>query len=340
MSEPRITTGDIEFEVPDIEFDSDIAPDDRQTVAEVVLGWDRTLFAARINVSQLPGGANNRNYAVTTGNTRYALRIANRLNERMAVDRDSARRAQVDASAIGVAPAVLAHRSPEGHILCEFLPGTALSVESIADERVLVAVAHLFQKLHAATSNCRDFDAFDDIELWIDHARGVGEPLPPQIDELRSRIARVREAIAAVALPKVFCHNDTVPQNFLWDGEHVRLVDWDYAGNFYAAFELGSFICTADLGDQQRDTFLRAYAADLDAPAHARIRLMSFVAGVREIAWVLQAAPMLRGTTMVADAFYDEYLANNLRRACRFGLHPRFDALIETATQRGRSATV
>jgi thiamine kinase-like enzyme len=325
---------------PIIEFDADVDAAARHDVEEVLLGWDPTLFGPRISVSQLAGGANNRNYALTSGTTRYALRIANQLNERMAVDRESARRAQVDASAIGVAPAVFAHRSPEGHILCEFVPGTALSVESIGDERVLVAVAHVFQKLHATTSSCRDFDAFDDIELWINHARLDGEPLPPQIDELRAHAAQVRKAIAAVPLPKAFCHNDTVPQNFLWDGEHVRLVDWDYAGNFCAAFELGSFICTADLDDSQRDTFLRAYAGDLDEPAHARIRLMQFIAGLREIAWVLQAAPMLRGTTMVADAFYDEYLATNLRRACHFGFHSRFDALIETASERGTSATV
>lgn len=325
---------------PVIEFDADVDAAARHDVEEVLLGWDPMLFGPRISVSQLAGGANNRNYAVTSGTTRYALRIANQLNERMAVDRESARRAEVDASAIGVAPAVFAHHSPEGHILCEFVPGTALSVDLIGDERVLVAVAHLFQKLHAITSSCRDFDAFDDIDLWFKHARLDGEPLPPQTEELQARAAHVREAIAAASLPKAFCHNDTVPQNFLWDGEHVRLVDWDYAGNFCAAFELGSFICTADLNERQRDVFLRAYADDLDEPAHARIRLMQFVAGLREIAWALQAAPILRGTTMVADTFYDEYLANNLRRACKFGLHPQFDALIETARQRGTSATV
>jgi thiamine kinase-like enzyme len=326
--------------VPAIDFDSDIDAGARDDVAATLLGWDRALFGGRISVSRLPGGANNRNYAVTSGTTRYALRIANQFNERMAVDRDSARCAQVDAAAIGVAPAVLAHRRPEGHLLCEFASGTALSVQSISQPRVLVAVAHLFQKLHAATSGCRDFDAFHDIGQWVDHARSHGEPVPPATDELLQRAERVRGAIATAHLPRVFCHNDTVPQNFLWDGGDVHLVDWDYAGKFYAAFELGSFICTADLDDPQRDTFLRAYADDLDEPAHARIRLMQFVAGLREIAWVLQAAPMLRGTTMVADTFYDEYLANNVRRACRFGLDPQFDALVETAAERGTSATV
>jgi thiamine kinase-like enzyme len=318
-----------------VDFAPEVGPAARQQVSTVLDSWDRALFGADVAVRPLPGGANNQNYVVTSGARRYALRIANQDNERMAVDRDSARRAQADAADLGVAPAVLAHCGGQGHLLSEFVEGTALSVDTIGAPEVLTAIATTFRTLHRGISTCRTFDPFADIEMWIDQATESGVTIPAEVAELRRRALTVRDAIDALALPKTFCHNDTVPQNFMWDGHRIVLVDWDYAGYYYPAFELGSFTCTADLTDAETEHFLRAYDPTLDDPARARVTLMQFVAGLREIAWVLNASAMLRGTTMVADSFYDDYLANNLRRARRFGLADRFTTVLDRAAVRG-----
>lgn len=323
-----------------IDFAPDIGPGARRQVAAVLDGWDGTLFGDTTAVRPLPGGANNQNYVVTSGARRYALRIANQDNERMAVDRDSARRAQTDAARIGVAPAVLAHCGARGHLLSEFVEGTALSLDTVDTPGVLPAFASTLKALHATESSCGIFDPFRDIEMWIAQADDMGEPMPDGLPELQRRAADVRRALDPLGLPKVFCHNDTVPQNLLWNGSRVTLVDWDYAGHSYAAFELGSFICTSDLDDEQREMFLNAYDPTLDDAAHARITLMQFVAGLREIAWVLNASAMVRGTTMVEDAFYDDYLRNNLRRARRFGLTEQFTAVLDRAATRGTTTAI
>lgn len=323
-----------------IQFAADIGTDARRHVARLLEGWDGALFRAPVTVAQLPGGANNQNYVVTAGARRYALRIANQDNERMAVDRDSARRAQDDAAALGVAPTVLAHCGAEGHLLSAFVDGVALSVATVDDPSVLSAIADTFRALHQGESKCRNFDPFADIEMWINQAAESGAVLPEDLEELRRRAITVRDTLDSLGLPKVFCHNDTVPQNFIWDGDRVILVDWDYAGHYYAAFELGSFICTADLTDARAEAFLRSYEPDLDNASRARVRLMQFVAGLREIAWVLNATTMLRGTTMVADAFYDDYLTNNVRRTRNFGLADDFSDLLAAAAVRGHSTTI
>jgi thiamine kinase-like enzyme len=323
-----------------IDFAAEIAEPARTHVGSLLRGWDSGLFTECIMVRPLPGGANNQNYVVTAGDRRYALRIANQDNDRMAVDRDSARRAQSDAARIGIAPKVLAHSGSQGHLLSEFVDGHALSADTIGEAEVLAAIAGTFGRLHAAQSDCRAFDPFADIDMWIADARQAGVTIPDVVTELQHRARAVRDAVDALGLPKVFCHNDTVPQNFMWDTHRIILVDWDYAGHYYPSFELGSFICTADLTAEQRALFLHAYDARLDAAALARIELMQFVAALREIAWVLNATGMLQGTTMVADAFYDDYLTNNLHRARQFGLGPRFHDLLGTASRRGTRPSV
>src|SRR5262245_9393137 len=157
-----------------IDFASGIGPAARQQVLTLLNSWDSALFSDTVAVRQLPGGANNQNYVVTSATRRYALRIANQDNERMAVDRDSARRAQADAAALGVAPAVLAHCGGQGHLLSEFVDGTALSTATIGDPEVLAAIAATFHTLHHGASSCRTFDPFADIEMWIDQAADSG----------------------------------------------------------------------------------------------------------------------------------------------------------------------
>ena len=101
---------------------------DRAEIAELLgcMGSRPVSRAASIEVTVLVGGANNRNYVVESREAKYALRIANQLNERMAVDRPSAVQAQKDAAAGDLAPAVLASRLPEGHVLSEFVEGEIL----------------------------------------------------------------------------------------------------------------------------------------------------------------------------------------------------------------------
>ena len=74
------------------------------------------------------------------------------------------------------------------------------------------------------------------------------EPSPrPDLDQLLEWVWKIEPVIDSLDLPAVFCHNDTVPQNFIRTGDELRLVDWDYAGRGLAVFELASFCATADL---------------------------------------------------------------------------------------------
>lgn len=305
------------FRTPlELEFTEDVDRDTESLIRGLLEDWDRDLFGVGpVRLRPLLGGANNRNFIVECDAGKYALRVANALAERLAVDRASALQAQRDAAVASVAPKVLAWRLPAGHQLSEFREGTVLSPENLHDDTVLRGVGQCLAQLHAAPTTARSFSPFEDIRLWTETAVRDDIELSPTHRELLSGAEQVRLLVESLSLPEVFCHNDTVPQNFIQNSNDMTIVDWDYAGRGLACFELGSFACTADLDPEETSHLLSAYGIAPTAPVVARMGLMAFVAAVREIAWVIMAAPVLAGTTGVTTDWYENYLAVNSVRA-------------------------
>lgn len=299
-----------------LRWEAAVEPATRDRIVALICSWDTFLLGSgEITVTPLLGGANNRNFVVRTTDSTYALRIASPFSEQLAVDRESAYLAQQDAAAVDVAPAVLAAQLPQGHQLSQFLEGEVLNADSLHDAGTLAEVALCLRRLHAAPTRCRDYSPFQDIRQWNGVARSNGVSFVDGYEELLTTVAAVEQVFAPIPLEPVFCHNDTVPQNFIAGSDAVRLVDWDYAGKGLATFELGSFCCTADLEEDEQEHVVRAYGVVPTREVLARLGLMGFVAAVREIAWVQMAAPILTGTTGVSAAWYDEYLTSNTRRA-------------------------
>lgn len=319
---------------PALAFAADVGEADRAEIEGLLGSWDVGLFpGAEVGVSVLVGGANNRNYVVACEGAKYALRIANAQNERFAVDRNSALQAQRDAAAGDLAPRVYAARLPEGHVLSGFVEGkTLLGAEELRDREVLETVGRNLRLLHALPTSIRAFSPFDDIRLWTRLAREDGTELPEDLDELLAGVSRVEAVIVAAGLPAVFCHNDTVPQNFILSGSDLRVVDWDYAGRGWACFELASFAATADLDDDLQEVLLRSYDAETNDCQRASIQLLRFVAAMREASWALMAAPILKGTTTPADdLFYENYLRDYLRLSRQRAARSDFDELLARA---------
>jgi thiamine kinase-like enzyme len=319
---------------PSLAFADDVGGADRAEIAALLASWDAALFpGGEVAISVLVGGANNRNYVVACEGAKYALRIANAQNERFAVDRASALQAQRDAATGGLAPRVYAAKLPEGHVLSGFVEGkTLLGAEELRDRGVLETVGRNLRALHALPTSIRAFSPFEDIRLWARLAGEDGTELPPDHDQLLATVDRVEAALATAGLPAVFCHNDTVPQNFILSGSELRIVDWDYAGRGWACFELASFAATADLDEDLQEILLRSYDAETNDCQRATIQLLRFVAAMREASWALMATPVLKGTTTTADdLFYENYLRDYLRLSRERAARPDFERLTALA---------
>lgn len=319
---------------PEVVFDETVPADDRATAVSLLGSWDPLPFVEDVyRVRCLVGGANNRNYVLDSGRRRFVLRIASPQADRLAVDRASAIQAQRDAAAVQVAPAVISARLPEGHVLSTFVDGAVVREAILKDRDMVRRVGALLARLHAAPTTCRRFSAFDDIRHWIALARADGTELAMDVPDLLELVERAERCVVAARLPTAFCHNDTVPQNFIRTADSVCLVDWDFAGRGWAAFELAAFANTAALDQTLLDELLDAYCGEASDAQRAMIGVLSLVAAVREVAWAYMATPMLKGTTTLMDGWtYEAFLDDNLQRARVLAGIADYDEMLEQAS--------
>jgi thiamine kinase-like enzyme len=276
------------------------------------------LLGPDVHLTKLQGGASNVNLAVESNGAKYALRLCDADAARWGVDRAAAITAQNEAAELGLAPKILASELPQGDYLAEFIPGFQLTPDLLHNERYLAMVAGAWRRLNASSTHSRVFSPFDDARTFIDCADADHAPRPDRLDEMLAALLRVEALFVNHELPKGFCHSDSVPQNYLVDGEVIRLVDFDYAGYGWTAFELGSLCCQAELDSWRTQTLLTAYDLEADAGQRARVELMRFVAGIREATWALMAEPYLGYKTAPLDGWtYEGHAARNIRQAAQ-----------------------
>lgn len=274
------------------------------------------IVSGDVKLSLLTGGASNVNVKVMSDTGVFALRLCDPDGARWGVDRAAAIRAQEDAAAMGLAPGVLAYELPSGHYLAEFDPGRQLTPESLRARETLELVARTWRKLNAGTTSSRVFSPFDDARTFIEYADADDAPRPPRLDEMFAALLRIEALFANHAAPRGFCHSDSVPQNYLEHDGALKMVDFDYAGTGWTAFELGSLCCQAELDEWQTRTLLTAYDPLADDGQRARVELMRFVAGIREATWALMAEPHLGYKTAPLDGWtYEGHARRNIGQA-------------------------
>jgi thiamine kinase-like enzyme len=299
-----------------LEFADDISDTVRQQVSMLLHGWRVPQVSGTVRVTRLTGGASNINVKISCTAAAYALRVFMPDSARWGVQRTAAIQAQRDAAALGVAPDIIASDPAEGHFLATFIDGTILTPELLRSEHLLPEVAQTLRRLNAGTTRARRFSPFDDMRTFVELGSAEHASVPAGFDAMLARAFRIEALFRNRSMPMAFCHSDLVPQNFLLTSDGFRLVDWDYAGQGWVAFELASFCCQASLDSAETEQLLTAYDPSLDDSQRARAELMRLVAGVREAAWASMAEPILgQHTTPMPGWTYSGYAAANLEQA-------------------------
>jgi thiamine kinase-like enzyme len=131
----------------------------------------------------------------------------------------------------GVGPNVVAYFPEQGVLVREFIEGTTATAEDIRRGDGGRRVADPCRRLHGM------------FRIREGYLRIVSERrfrLPDGYLDHEPKVRRVEEAMAVRDEGSVPCHNDLLAENFIDAGEGFRLIDYEYAGNNDACFELGN----------------------------------------------------------------------------------------------------
>jgi len=122
---------------------------------------------------------------------------------------------------------------------------------------------------------------------YLDVVTERGFRLPPRYLDLMPAFADVARALAVRPLPTVPCHNDLLAENLVDDGERLWLVDYEYAGNNEACFELGNVWSESTLPVDALAPLVEAYFGTASPALVARARLFGLAS---KYGWTLWAS--------------------------------------------------
>jgi thiamine kinase-like enzyme len=283
-----------------------------------------------VKISSLSGGLTNENYLVEDGDGRYVMRLPGTSTELLSIDRANELYNARAAASTGIGPAVLEHIPQLDVMVLEFIPGRTMSAQTLQSESMVRRMAESFKRLHSAPRFLKDFDMFRLIEEYLRIVEVHQVRIPSDYRQRLPLVAEIERAVNAGALPSVSCHNDLLCENFIDDGQWLRIVDYELSGNNDACFDLGNTAQEANLDDELRAVLCEAYFGRLDRQQLARMNLFTLMS---DVGWTLWGAIQAKISTLDFD--FTDYYTTRWNRALETMGSDRFEGWLREARREG-----
>ena len=277
-------------------------------------------------VTPIEGGITNLNYRIDVDQEAFVLRLAGTDTELLGIDRAAEVEACRVAAEAGVGPEVVAFEPDLGCIVTRFVSGSPIPENELGHEAVMRSVVASIRAIHGSRPIRATFPVFRIVEEFRDIAAERGVEVPAEYDDAHAVAGRIEGSFAAAPAPLTTCHNDLLNANFLLEGDHTWIVDYEYAGMGDPFFDLGNLSINNDLDEDAQALLLRLYFGDVRDVHRARLALMRIVSDLREAMWgvVQQAISTL-------DFDYVGYADRHFARLLANAGDPRLDGWLDAA---------
>jgi len=277
-------------------------------------------------VQRLVGGLTNVNVRVTHAGGSMVARIATTDSALLAIDRAAEHANSLAAAASGAAPAVLDYSAAAGVLVVAWVEGRTFGAADLRRGDQLARVAAACRRLHSGPRFVTDFDMFQVQRGYLKVVTDHGFRLPPRYLDFLPKFELMRQVLADNAEPTVPCNNDLLAENFLDDGQRLWLIDYEYAGNNDACFELGNIASESGLSTDQLEELVTDYYGRPSRNKVARARLLGLAS---KYGWTLWASIQDGASTLDFD-FWSWGMEKYERAVAEFD-GPDFDRLLQTA---------
>jgi thiamine kinase-like enzyme len=238
-------------------------------------------------VVELSGGLTNRNYRVTSGHGDFVVRVSPRESDALAIDRDNEHANSVRAAEAGVGAPVVAYLPDDGVTVIGFIDGVTFSDESFKIPGNIARAAAAVRQLHSGPRFVNDFDMFVIQQQYLYMVQRNGFRLPEGYLDFAPHVQRIKAALSVKDDGTVPCNNDLLAANFIDDGTKIWLIDYEYAGNNDACFELGNIWSECHLTLDELEELIETYYAKPLRHKVARAQLQGLMS---RYGWTLWAS--------------------------------------------------
>jgi thiamine kinase-like enzyme len=233
------------------------------------------------------GGLTNTNWKVDHGGEAFVLRIAG-VGTEAYIDRHNEETNARAAAAAGVGAEVLHFDAKTGLMLTRYLAGTITMTNVLFAQRkgAPARAALALKQMHRSGQRLANrFELFAMIEDYKAHLAKLGAKLPDGYNDAVKQAGAVKAALEAAPVELAPCHCDPLCENFLDDGQRMRIVDWEYSGMNDPWWDLGDIAVEAGFNAAQEREMLEAYCGG-PAPAWAVGRVVIYKA-MCDLLWTL-----------------------------------------------------
>ena len=265
-----------------------------EQVAARIPDWN----GKQIEVEPLSGGLTNTNYRVEVDGIPYVVRIPGASTELLRVDRANEYHNTRAAAQAGVGPGI-AHHLPDAEVMVlEFISGETMSSARLKEPGMPTRMAQAIKQLHAGPRFLHDFNMFRLTEQYLATCAERQVKIPDGYRDYMPRVQRIEQALHKHPLPTVPCHNDLLAENYIDDGQQLRLVDFEYSGNNDPTFELGNTCQEQQFDEPRLQQMCAAYFGEAAPDKLARMKLNMIMS---DVGWTLWAAIQAQISTIEFD---------------------------------------
>lgn len=208
------------------------------------------------------GGLTNHTYHVTMDDGKeYVVRIPGEGTEEVIVRSDERKSTEL-ACKVGV-DANLLYFGEDGSKVTEYIKdAVTMSADTLKQDKAINQVAEIFKTLHSCGEDTGvPFEVFDMAETYKKVIVEHNVPMFNDWTETEKAVMEIKNEIdAACGTKKVPCHNDSLCENWVTDGDgKMYLIDWEYSGMNDFMWDLADVSIEAVYTEAEDEKLLTAY---------------------------------------------------------------------------------
>ena len=242
--------------------------------------------ASNLKATPMGGGITNSNFRVDVGGEAFVLRIAGADTELLGINREYEYAANLAAGRLGIAPEVFYFIRPEGYLVTRFIDGYPILPEEMCQPETIRRVVEVLRKIHGMPDVPGTFNVFQIVTDYSEIASRYQVAFPKEFNWLFDRMQAAEKALHIRTVTARPCHNDLLNANFL-AGDHLYVLDWEYAGMGDIFFDLANFSDHHKLTDEQDRWLLQCYFGKVPPTHWAHLKIMKILSDLREATWAL-----------------------------------------------------
>ena len=202
----------------------------------------------------------NKNFKVTLNGKDYILRIPGNGTEEM-ISRVSEKCNSLLANELGLDTDILHFNEENGIKLSSFIDNAeTINSKTAKREDNMILITDVLRKLHkSGVKFDNTFDVFEKIEEYEILLKKNNGKNFDDYKVVKEKVLSLKNILNELGIDLRPCHNDTVPENFVKDGEKLYLIDWEYSGMNDPMWDLAAHILECEFSEEDEELFLNTY---------------------------------------------------------------------------------